>query len=255
MINIDGDDPQKLIDSHDTGRPSDGGESAFQRPSEALTKEEELRRVLGRITPDKEKHGRDLLLEERRTALAPNQRVNEARPDFVKAAETFVEEFGCDDGDMVAPLAEELHDVFNAGCRSQRTSEASPDEFRRALDLVLMGMSVRSDGDSFRAHDVLRNWARNQCHITDGYFANTEEEALPRTQEALTSAQFGEAHAEEIKRLRALLSASLALVEDDHTTRSCGQCRYVATLIRGSMGWNDAQRTDKPLPTKGVTDK
>lgn len=46
------------------------------------------------------------------------------RPDFVKAAEDFVEEWMSDEERLIAPLAEELHDAYNAGCRSNRPETA-----------------------------------------------------------------------------------------------------------------------------------
>jgi hypothetical protein len=46
-------------------------------------------------------------------------------PDFVKAAEAFVDEWLPGDEEIVAPLAEEMNDAYNAGCRRSAGGRAT----------------------------------------------------------------------------------------------------------------------------------
>lgn len=58
-------------------------------------------------------------------AVEAEARPNEAPPDFVKAATAFIDEWLPGDEEIVGPLAEELHDAFNAGHRAG-TRTANP---------------------------------------------------------------------------------------------------------------------------------
>jgi guanosine-3',5'-bis(diphosphate) 3'-pyrophosphohydrolase len=55
--------------------------------------------------------------------------VSTSRPDFVKVAEQFVEEFLHAGQEIVAPLATELHDAFNAGYRAGGRVDKAPTDF------------------------------------------------------------------------------------------------------------------------------
>lgn len=61
------------------------------------------------------------------------------RPDMVKAAEAFIEEWAPDEDRLVGPLAEELNDAYNAGCRGRRVDYPIPP--KELADLLVLASS------------------------------------------------------------------------------------------------------------------
>ena len=117
------------------------------------------------------------------------------RPDYVKAATSFIDEWLPGDEEIVGPLAEELHDAYNAGHRvGSRTETPEPDV---ALHNALM--RIEALNAELRTAQVDLGRANN---------ARDSAEAAWRAPGTRGEVAFK-------KRVRDLCKAAIAYVEDD----------------------------------------